>query len=89
MRGDRLAGARCLRLDALTRSSDPTPVIPLVAEHSPHIDPGIVVLVLYLVVLAVPFVFGGRFRFGRDLRMLFLYGGLLLLPFVLGRVGIL
>ncbi len=39
-------------------------MIPIVSEHSPHIDPVIVVLVLYLVVLAVPFVFGGRFRFG-------------------------
>ena len=64
-------------------------MIPLVAEHTPSVDDAIALLVLYLFVLAVPFVFGGRIRVLGDLRMLLLYAGLLLLPFVLGRAGLL
>ena len=76
-------------LDASPSSADPCPVIHLVAEHGPGIDPGIVVLVLYLVMLAAPFVFGGRLCRLREHRLLFLYGRLLLLPLVLGRAGVL
>ena len=78
-----------LRVDDLIFTTDPEPVIPLVAVHQPSIDDCIAVLVLYLVIFAIPFVFGGRIRVGSDLRVLLLYGGILLLPFVLGRVGFL
>ena len=64
-------------------------MVPLVAVHRPSIDDAIALLLLYLVIFAMPFVFGGRLRAVGDLRVLLLYGGLLLLPFVLGRVGFL
>ena len=76
-----------MTLDLL--STDPDPVIPLVAVHRPSIDDAIALLLLCLVIFAIPFVFGGRLREVGDLRELLLYGGLLLLPFVLVRAGIL